>query len=192
MSFVAFSALVAACSVAGTGAPRPSAGSSTTPSGDSSGAVPALTEVFVSPTMGYSVSYPSGWSIYPGTEPWTPSSSNFWDDPVGDRLESTASGFRGTSQPFAEGQTAEEWLAEYLDSPYQCGDQEMVPVGDQTGTVDLNGCRGKGRLAGNVFDLAVTVDGRGYNFTMEGDVDRALWLAMLATVQFDPDAAADQ
>jgi hypothetical protein len=31
--------------------------------------------------------------------------------------------------------------------------------------------------------------GRGYNFTMEGRVDRAFFLAMLATVTFSPQTA---
>jgi hypothetical protein len=153
--------------------------------------VQALTEMFVSPTMGYSVHYPAGWEPDPATEPWLPTSANFWDDPVGDRIESEVAGFRGTSQPLAADQTGEEWLDAYFGSSPGCGEREDVPVGDQVGTIDLNGCRGLGRLRGLVFDLAVVADGRGYNFTMEGEVDHALFLAMLATVTFDPESAID-
>jgi hypothetical protein len=48
-----------------------------------------------------------------------------------------------------------------------------------------------GRLGGRVYDLAVVVGGRGYNFTMEGQVDHTFWLAMLATVTFIPQSATD-
>jgi len=64
-----------------------------------------------------------------------------------------------------------------------------VPVGGQVGTIDLNDCDGFGRLGGRVFDLAVVAGGRGYNFTMEGTVDRAFDLAVLGTVTFSPKSA---
>jgi hypothetical protein len=52
--------------------------------------------------------------------------------------------------------------------------------------MDLNGCAGKGRLGGRVWDVALVVGGRGYNITMEGTVDRPFLLAMLASVKFLP------
>src|SRR5260221_12275950 len=64
----------------------------------SSTAIPALTQTFTSPTMEFSVMYPAGWTVTPATKPWLPGGSNFWDDPVGDRLEGDGAGFRGTSQ----------------------------------------------------------------------------------------------
>ena len=64
-----------------------------------------------------------------------------------------------------------------------------MPVGGETGVIDLNGCGGLGRLRGRVFDVVVVSGGRGYNFTMEGDVDHALLLAMLASVSLDPAGA---
>jgi hypothetical protein len=82
-------------------------------------------------------------------------------------------------------------MDEYIKSSMPCGNEERVPVGGQTGTVDLNDCPGQGRLGGRVFDLAVVVGGRGYNFTMEGQVDRTFWLAMLAAVTFTPQTATD-
>jgi hypothetical protein len=100
-------------------------------------------------------------------------------------------GFRGTSQALATGQSAGAWLSDYIKSSMACGTAEQVPVGDQTGTVDLNDCPGQGRLGGRVDDVAVVVGGRGYNFTMEGQVDGTFWLAMLATVTFTPHSATD-
>lgn len=63
--------------------------------------------------------------------------------------------------------------------------------GDGLGLIDLNGCDGLGRLGGKVFDVVIVAGGRGYNFTMEGDVTRSLLLAMLATVKFQPGRATD-
>jgi hypothetical protein len=154
--------------------------------------VPELSKTFESATMGFTVDYPGGWTITPAAVLWTPDAGNFWDDPDGDRLESGTAGFRGASQPLHKGQKPAEWLADYLATvpPVDCGEPEQVPVGDATGTISLNGCAGEGRLGGRVFDVAVVSGRRGYNFTMEGDVTHDFFLAMLATVTFEPDKAA--
>ena len=172
----------------------PSPAASTAPSvaaASSASANHALTATFRSPTMGYSVRYPAGWTITPASQRWPLRHTSFWDTPDGDRLEGNAAGFRGTSQALAPGESAATWMDDYIKSSMPCGTEEKVPVGDQIGTVDLNDCAGQGRLGGRVFDLAVVVGRRGYNFTMEGQVDRAFWLAMLATVTFVPQSATD-
>jgi hypothetical protein len=151
--------------------------------------IPPLSMPFTSPTMGYSVKYPAGWSITLATESWPYGKTSYWDTPDGDRLEGDGAGFRGTSQALAPGQSASQWIAQYITTSLPCGNQEQVPVGDQVGTIDLNDCPGAGRLGGRVFDIAVVVGGRGYNFTMEGRVDRAFFLAMLASVAFSPQSA---
>lgn len=141
--------------------------------------------------MGYSVKYPADWTITPATQRWPLGHTSYWDTPDGDRLEGGGAGFRGSSQALAPGESAATWMANYITASMPCGTEERVPVGDHTGTVDLNDCTGLGRLGGRVFDLAVVVGGRGYNFTMEGQVDRAFWLAMLATLIFTPQSAND-
>ena len=153
--------------------------------------MPPLDATFTSPKMGYSVKYPAAWTTSPATRSWRPGGSNFWDDAVGDRLESGSAGFRGTSQALAKGQSGADWLKAYLAASPSCGDREQIAVGGQLATIDLNGCPGLGRLGGRVYDLAVVAGNRGYNFTMEGDVDHALFLAMLATVSLDPKAGVD-
>ena len=188
--FVALCALSAACGPAQAG----SSSSSATPTAavsPSSSANRNLAATFMSPTMGYRVRYPSGWTITPASQRWPLRHTSFWDTPDGDRLEGRSVGFRGTSQPLAPGESVVTWMNDYIKSSMPCGTQEQMPVGDQTGTVDLNDCPGQGRLGGRVFDLAVVVGGRGYNFTMEGQVDRAFWLAMLASVTFTPQSATD-
>jgi len=147
-----------------------------------------LAATFTSPLMGYSVRYPVGWVVAPATVPWTPDQANFWDDPVGDRLEAGGAGFRGTSQPLAPGETSAEWLQRYLGGgpAPACSRQSPVLVGNVEGTLSLEGCQGLGRLGGAVLDVAVVSGGRGYNFTMEGAVDRPFLEEMLATVAFAP------
>jgi hypothetical protein len=141
--------------------------------------------------MGYTVKYPSSWKPVAATNLWEPGASNFWDDPVGDRVESDVAGFRGTSQALAAGQSPQTWLDAYLATSLTgCGKREEVSVAGQSATIDLNGCHGQGRLGGRVFDLVLVAGGRGYNFTMEGDVDHAMLLAFLATVALDPASAA--
>ncbi len=180
--------LLASCSAESDGA---TAAGSPSEAGTPSAASPAssdlaLNSTFTSPLMHYSVAYPDGWTPTPATEPWEPGASNFWDDPVGDRIESADAGFRGTSQALAAGETAQNWLDAYLaEAPTDCGEREEVNVGGQTAIIDLNGCDGLGRLGGRVFDVVVVVGDHAYNFTMEGEVDRALLGAMLDTVSFD-------
>ena len=148
--------------------------------------IPALSLTFTSPTMGYSVNYPTGWAVSLATEPWPLGRASFWDTRDGDRLEGESAGFRGSSQALGSGQSAAEWMDQYMASSMPCGKREQVRVSGAIGTIDLNDCPGMGRLRGRVFDLVVVAGGRGYNFTMEGRVDRAFFLEELATVRFSP------
>ena len=162
------------------GDPWSSAGTST----------PRLTKTFTSPTMGYTVNYPGDWTPTPATDLWLPSASNFWDDPVGDRLESSVAGFRGTSQLLAKGHPPRSGcVTTWLPSPPGVvrGNRSVRPVTRPPS--GSNGCAGQGRLGGKVFDLILVSGNRGYNFTMEGKVDRPLLLAMLGTVKLDPRSA---
>ena len=62
------------------------------------------------------------------------------------------------------------------------------------GYVDENGSPASGgtvTAGGVIFDAAVVVDGRGYEFTLDGHVDRALFDALLGSVTFDAAAAID-
>ena len=189
-TIVVLSAFAAACGPAPAGTSSSSV-TATPTANPSSRADQALAATFTSPTMGYSVRYPAGWTITPASQRWPLRHTSFWDTPDGDRLEGHAVGFRGTSQALAAGQSSGAWLSDYIMSSMPCGTAEQVPVGDQTGTVDLNDCPAQGRLGGRVDDVAVVVGGRGYNFTMEGQVDRTFWLAMLAAVTFTPQTAID-
>jgi hypothetical protein len=129
--------------------------------------------------------------VYKATAPWRPAEDDFWDQPNGDRIESADAGFRG-SQPLAPGQSAEAWVDAYVGTQVtRCGQREQIRLGRSDATIDLNGCRGMGRLGGRIFDLVVVVGGRAYNFTTEGEIDRDFLDALLATIEFDPSSAVD-
>jgi hypothetical protein len=154
--------------------------------------VPPLTETFRSPTMGYTVRYPKGWTVYEATAPWQAGEDDGWDAPNGDRIESADAGFRGGSQPLAPGQSAADWIDAYVATQVTwCGTREQIQLGGSQATIDLNGCRGMGRLGGRIFDLVVVVGDRAYDFTTEGNIDRDFLDALLATIEFDPSSAVD-
>jgi hypothetical protein len=190
---LAFLMLGTACgsATAGSGSLSPTPTSATSPS---SGANRSLTATFRSRMMGYSVKYPAGWKVTPATAIWRRGVTNFWNDPEEDRLDGPSAGFHGTSQTLAPGQSPTVWIDEYIKSSMPCGTKELVPVGNQIGTIDLNDCPSDpshGGYVGRIYDVAVGAGGRGYNFTMEGQVDHAFFLAMLATVTFTPQTATD-
>lgn len=182
--------LASACGTGSSSAPSVTGGASASPLSSAGTRTPPLTKTFTSPLMGYTVDYPGDWTPTPATALWLPGASNFWDDPVGDRLESSVAGFRGTSQALAKGQTAKQWMRDYLASePTGCGTRQQIRVAGRAATIGLNGCAGQGRLGGKVFDVILVSGNRGYNFTMEGKVDRPLLVAMLATVKLDTRSA---
>jgi len=70
-----------------------------------------------------------------------------------------------------------------------------IPVGDQVGTVALNGCVG-GIPApmipyGRIYAVYLVVGGRAYDFLLDGAVDPAYLEAIMATVTLDPASAVD-
>lgn len=143
--------------------------------------------------MGYTVRYPAGWTVFKASELWLQGTDDRWDAPNGDRIESRDAGFRGGSQPLLPGQTAKAWIDAYMATQLTgCGEREEIPLAGTQATIGLNGCDGLGRLGGRVYDLVVVKGSRGFNFTMEGAVDHAFLLAILATIRFDPSSAVDR
>jgi|SRR5579864_1233574 len=179
----------AACSPATAGSRSPSA-TPTVAATFSPSANQALTATFKSPMMGYSVKYPAGWKVTPATARWPPGAINYWDSPELDKLDGKSAEFRGSSQALATGQSTAQWVSAYLASAgANCGTQEHVSVGDQIGLIDGNDCAfdtSHGGYPGRLYDLVVVAGGRGYNFAMEGQVDHAFFLAMLATITLTP------
>jgi hypothetical protein len=187
--------------------PSPSPTSSATPSRSpssspsssvSSGAVapPVLTATFTSPRNGYSVQYPGDWTTTPATASWEAGVVNQWGSPALDELRGSTARFVGASRSLAPGETAEQWLATYgvgacLGPP---ANWLKVAIGTATGLIDADGCVAPGPpygKGGRLFDVVVIVDGRAYNFAMDGELSHDDFVALLATVTFDPASAVD-
>lgn len=160
--------------------------------------IPPLTARFTSPRNGYAVVVPASWTAIPASQAWLPGTPNGWGSAVNDELIDPARQvrFMGTSQPLASGQSGAEWVQAYVDRNTPCTGEGPTPeqtlIGGQPGTIDQNGClsaHDPRSLGGRVYDVVVVVGGRGYNFEMDGQVDHAYLLAVLATITFNPASA---
>jgi hypothetical protein len=186
--------------------PTATASPSPTPSGSPSASVHALTETFTSPRYGYSVNYPSGWIASSATKPWLAGSDTPWGDPALDTIGTSDARLAIASQPLGgtfyskrhllDGQTPDEWLLAQCGSTgpttASCGSSFLI--GGQPGLLLEDGApasRGTVATGGVTFDAAVVYQERGYEFTLDGKVDGALFEALLASVRFDPDGAID-
>ena len=157
---------------------------------------PVLTATFTSPRNGYSVLYPGDWTTTPATVNWEAGAVNQWGSTALDELRGSSARFVGASQPLAAGETADQWLDEY--GVGAClgprANWLSVPIGSATGLLDADGCpapNGTIVVDGRLFDAVVIVGGRAYNFTMDGELSHADFLAVLATVTLDPASAID-
>jgi hypothetical protein len=156
--------------------------------------VPALTQVVTSPRHGYSVHVPADWTITPATAQWTTGIDTLFDDPGLDKIGNAQARLAVASEPLGT-TTPEAWLAPYCRSGATgtaCG--RKIAIGNATGYVDEDGKSAEGgtvTTGGVIFDAAVTADGRGYIFILDGHVDRALFDAILKTVAFDGASAID-
>jgi hypothetical protein len=168
---------------------------SPSPSAQEGGAA-YLTSTFVSPRNGYSVIYPVDWVVTPATGSWLAGVVNQWGSPGLDELRGSTARFVGASQPLAPGQTADDWLSAF--AAQACITPRAtwlnVRIGAVTGLIDADGCEapdpplGKG---GALYDAVVIVDGRAYDFTMDGELSHSDFVAVLATVALDPASALD-
>lgn len=153
--------------------------------------VPPLTQTFTSSLHGYSIKYPAGWTAIPATAAWPPGPGLTWGNAGLDELRGATARLVGTSQPLAAGQSAEAWMRAYGGDPSAW---HPIAIGDQTGFIAYDGSMAaSGTIVpgGLLFDAVVVVDGRGYNFTLDGYVDHDYFAAMLATVVLDPASAVD-
>jgi hypothetical protein len=183
--------------------PSPSPSSSVVPSDSALPAAsatdvapPVLTATFRSPRNGFALTYPGDWTVTPATARWESGALNLWESAAIDELQGATVRFAGTSQPLAEGQTAEDWLNAY--APAACvGPRETwatVPIGSAIGYITADGCEvpdppiAKG---GRLFDAVVVVGGRAYNFTMDGELTPSDFVAVLAAITLDPATAVD-
>jgi hypothetical protein len=166
--------------------------------------IPEFDALFTSATHGFSISYPSTWSIQPAARPWVSTEGMLsYRSDQNDRLGDAAVLLRGNSQKIPSAWSDQDWLdwyASYFDDQlWRCvpfsPSRAQVHIGAAVGLVNLDGCpiesaSGMSPYEGGVvYDVFVVVGGRGYGFLLSGAVDRAYLDAILATVEFQPDAA---
>ena len=181
-------------SVAGPAAtPTPTAVPTATPSASTG----TLRQTFTSPRYGYAIRYPAGWVTTPATTSWRRGAETLWGDAALDAIGSSEARLSVASQALGSGQTADAWLVAYCGASGTTGDScgPSIAIGDKTGFLDEAGAPASGgtvTAGGVIYDAAVVADGHGYEFTLDGHVDRAMFDAFLATVTFPVIPALDR
>jgi len=191
------------------GGPSPTAIPSPTPFGMP---LPALDATFVSPVYGYQIRYPSGWSVQPGTLPWQVGSGLMPDNPTSDKIISPVGPQRirisAASLLLPSGMAIDAFraLAAPLASPFNSTPCSPIaplsaPVLLQAqaskgaspqqlqAVVSIDGCGELAELGGHVYDVEVIAGGRGYEFTLDGQITAPDALAWLATITLEPASA---
>jgi hypothetical protein len=165
-----------------------------TPSPAPSASIIPLTKSYSS-GRGYTIHYPAGWTVLPAASTWLPGTQTLWGDPALDVIQSADARLVASSQALTEGQTPDAWYQAY------CAGGEVVTdacrsyatrwapimIDSKSGFLDLDGVQaspGTIKPGGPIFDAVIVVDGRGYEFTLDGNVDRALFDQLLASVKF--------
>src|SRR5262249_51127495 len=110
---------VVAIGVGGRTGPTPTTAPSAVPA-PSAAAVPTLDASFTSPWHGYTLKYPSGWTVTPATAAWAPGTPVNWGGAAADGLRGTDARLAATQQAYASGQTAAQWLQAYCGSMAGC------------------------------------------------------------------------
>lgn len=184
------------------GGPSPSHDASPAASASASAGV----GTFTSPRYGYSIDYPAGWTATPATAAWRSDADTLYGDPSLDTIGTTDARLAVASQPLLgttyvhlqlrEGQTPDEWLLAncHASGPTARSCGPRIQIGGQPGWLDEDGSPASGgtvATGGVIFDAAVVYGDRGYVFTLDGKVDRALFNTLMAGVTFDAQSAID-
>lgn len=157
--------LVAACSVGNGSSPSASATAVSPSASASEEATPtpspspfAAATDFTSPTYGYTVTLPAGWTVYPATEKWDGTSAIGHDDPIVDQL--LAPEVSGRCQTvfvcgpvlWAYAATTNQSLTDYVTArdaadaqDHACGPprperQERITIGGAQGLLETSHC----------------------------------------------------
>ena len=126
-----------------------------------------------------------------------PGTRTLWGDPALDVIQGSGARLVASSQPIADGDTADFWLTAYCEleggNGVGCPDYGTkwapIPIGNLSGFVTLRrrpGGHGNDQAGGPIFDAVVVADGRGYEFTLDGDVTRSDFERLMASVNFGP------
>ena len=191
--------------VGGPGSPVPSASAAPSPSALPSASAPpststipepsvgALTQAFTSPTFGYSIRYPTGWTSTPTTGEG-PSAGG------ADDFVSAAGGWylRGLSRAIPDGVVVDDWI---LSTLQDSGDPACMPRRETMESVTVDGHAGRllgfcGTPPAPQIEASFVVDKRAYLFTLydgreapDEQEARALFDRFMTTTTLDPASA---
>jgi hypothetical protein len=179
----------------------PSGLSASTPPSASVAGLGLLDASWVSHRHGYSIGYPGTWTATPASADWRQGKRTLWGDPALDTLAGTDARFVAASQPLAGGKSADDWYTDYCvingGSSLDCGSAtsrwQPIQIGGVSGYLDSDGEHSppNGIAAdGIVFDAVVVSGGRGYEFTLDGNVDRKSFDRMMSSVELSAGDAA--
>jgi hypothetical protein len=163
-----------------------------------SATVPPLTQPFTSPWYGYSIRNPEGWEAIPATSflDLTEFAANEgpseWMDVI--HPLTTDGLFRAGSAVIPPGVNLEAWIRQYTDCTIEC------LAGLEAITIDGQPARLHRQDGDSTFEASVVAGDRVYLFTLftgQGGEEpgledgRALFDAMMATVELHPDDAVE-
>jgi hypothetical protein len=192
--------------------PASSSASSTPSTPASAPPLPTLDATFVSRWYGYQIRYPAGWTVTSGAGPWPLGINLGPGNVVSDNIVTPFSLYQmrisGASIALPRGMTMDGFraFASPFSSPFDAN--PCTPVAPLPGPVlidyqtnpgkspqkvqaviSINGCPALAELGGNVYDLEVIAGGRGYDFTLDGDLTTRDALAWLAAIKLEPASA---
>ena len=154
---------------------------------------PALTGTFTSDVYGFSLKVPSGWTAARAKTPWNPA-GNWSDDELDWVNAPSASGaFRVVSAVVPDSRVIEDWIVQNMT---MSSDPGCAPARATLAPISIDGRTGALQTACDQVEASVVVGRRVYLFTLwagEGtsytSSARALFEALMATVQLTPDTA---
>jgi hypothetical protein len=159
-----------------------------------------LSRSYVSQHYGYTIHYPGDWTVTPATATWMPGKETLWGDPALDVVQGSAARLIAASQSLAAGQTPNDWYVAYCALSGRVPDCARavtiwppITIGGQPGLIDIDGDPALPSSIGvgkPMYDAVVVTGGRGYEFTLDGDVDQGLFEQLLAAVTFGPATAS--
>ena len=121
----------------------------------------------------------------PATADWVRVETLVWGVPALDIIKKSDVRLVMSSQPLDQGQTPAAWYQAECDC--DVATMDTIDIDGATGYRDADGSRppNPGIVPdGVIYGAEVVSGGRGYQFVMDGHVDRAMFDAFLATVKF--------
>lgn len=152
----------------------------------STSVIPTLSQTHTSALAGYSMKYPTGWTVTPAKGPWT---TGYDTEAFSDLISGDASVFYGTSMQLPHGTSFSTWFAAYD------ADRTLGTCGAASLNEDITVDGGVGHLDVHCpafyAEAVISKGDRVYVFTMFLPFTRPLFDSLLDTVRLTPETAKD-